>query len=273
MNYTWKIEDDLSWTGSTGKRNINADFTASEANVKPYETNVKIYGGKIQVDRFIQYHSPASVAFQEASQVRSYARELTIDLFEGSGGTALRGIRHWLLNDSAYSSQQVSAGADASGTLLTTSKVDELESLVDVIPGQSFFYCRDVVARRLRYISKGQQSNEQRMYYGKNEFGMWSWMYDGIPIVVLKDGKGTDLLSVTEIDGAADQSDTCSLYLVTWGEEMASMITSNSTSAPDVTMQNDGSNYNYERMEWYVGSVPHRPRCVGRVRYIKNAVA
>lgn len=271
-SYTWSIEDALAHT-SGGKRNLNADFTASQGRVKPYEADLKIYGGKIQVDRYIKFHSPASMNFQESSQIRSHAREFTVDVFEGAGGTSLRGHRHWMLNDAAYSGQQVNAGTTASGDLLTTTMVDELESKVDLIPGRSFYYCRDIVARRLRYISKGQQSNEQRMYYTKDEFGSWAWRYDGIPIVVLKDGKGTDLLSTAEIDGAATNSDTCSLYLITWGEEMAALISSQNGSTPDVVIEGDGTNYTYERLEWYVNMVPHRPRCMGRIRYIKNAVS
>lgn len=272
MTYTWSIEDSLAHT-TGGKRNVNADFTASEGNLKPYETQMKIYGGKIQVDDYIKHHSPASVRFQEQSQIASHAREFTIDVFEGAGGTSLRGLRHWMLNDTAFSGQQISAGSTASGNLITTKLVDELISKVDRIDGRTYFYCRDVVARALRYISKGQASNEQRMYYTKNEFGMWSWSYDGIPIIVPKDGKGTDLLSVDEIDGAASQSDTCSLYLVTWSEEMAALATSMNGNLPEIKVQNDGSNYTYERMEWYVGLVPHRPRCCARIRYIKNAVS
>jgi hypothetical protein len=271
-NYVWSIEDDLAHT-TTGKRNLNADFTASEGNIKPYELDMKIYGGKIQVDRYIQKHSPESMAFQESSQIRSHAYEFSIDLFEGAGGTSVRGFRHWMLNDSAYSGQEVSAGSTASGVLLATTKVDELLSHVDILPGSTYFYTTDVVMRRLRYLSRGSQSTEAHITYSKNEFGMWSWAYDGIPVVVLKDGKGTDLLSSAEIDGATSASDTCSLYLVTWGEEMASLVTSNSANIPEILEQNDGTNYVYERLEWYVNMVPHRPRCIGRVKHIKAAVS
>jgi len=277
-SYKWIVEDDLAHNTAASVRNVQADFTASQGDVKPYESDTKIYGGKIQIDEYIVDHSPASVAFQERSQIRSHARALTVDLFEGEGGTHLRGWRHWLLNDAAFAGQQISAGAAASGTLLSSPMVDELIGRVNRGPG-TYFYCREIVARRLRVISKGQAANEQRMNYAKNEFGMWSWMYDEIPIIVLQDGKGTDLLSVTEIDGAATNSDTCSLYLINWGEEAASLFSSNPTIGangvpiPKLTVQNDGSNYQYERLTWYVGNVPHTIRDIGRIRYIKNATS
>jgi hypothetical protein len=274
-SYTWSIEDALAHT-SGGKRNINADFTASEGQIKPYETDVKIYGGKIQVDRYIQYHSPASVAFQEASQIRSNAREFTVDLFEGSGGTSLRGFRDWMLYDGAFSGQQVDAGSSASGDLLTTMMVDDLLAAMDVVMGKTYFYCTQTIANRLRYISKGQQSNEVHMFYTLGQFGQWDSAYASIPVIVLKDGKGTDLLSAAEIDGATSQSNTCSFYAVTWGEEMAALVSSNSAGVggfpmPMITKMTDGTNYNFEAMEWYVSAVPHRPRSIGRIRFIKNS--
>lgn len=274
--YTWSIEDSVAHT-SGGKRNVNADFTASEGATKPFESDMKIYGGKIQVDRYIQYHSPAAVQFQEENQIRANAREFTIDLFEGSGGTSLRGFRDWLLYESGYTGQEVSAGSTASGVVITTPMIDELESKVDRIPGKTFFYCRDMVARRLRYLSKGAVSNEVDMQYKLGEFGMWDGAYDGIPIVTLRDGKGTDLLSVAEIDGSPSASDTCSLYLVTWGDDMAALASSSGAGAgfpmPMITKMADGTNYNYEAIEWFVTAVPHRPRCIARVKHIKNAIA
>ena len=277
-SYSWSVEDDLARNTAASVRNVNADYTASQGDIKPYESDVKIYGGKIQVDDYIVDHSPASVTFQEQSQIRSHAKALTVDIFEGDGGTHLRGWRNWLLNDAAFSGQDIAAGTTASGDLLTTPMVDELEGRVDRGPNLTF-YCREIVARRLRVISKGQATGEQRMTYEKNEFGMWAEMYDGIPIVILQDGKGTDLLSVTEIDGASTNSDTCSLYLINWGIEAAALFSSspvigaNGVPLPKLKVQNDGSNYQYERLEWYIGNVPHTIRSIGRIKHIKNATS
>ena len=277
-SYSWSVEDDLAYNTSASVRNVNRDFTASQGDTKPYESDVKIYGGKIQMDEFIADHSPASVTFQEQNQVRAHAKALTVDIFEGEGATHLRGWRHWLLNDPAFSGQDISMGATASGVLLDTEKVDELEGRVDRGPNLTF-YCREIVTRRLRTISKGQATGEQRMNYVKNEFGMWAEMYDGIPIITLQDGKGTDLLSGTEIDGDDSNSDTCSLYLINWGPEAAALFSSNPTIGangvplPKLTVQNDGSNYRYERLTWYVGSVPHTIRSIGRIKHIKNATS
>jgi hypothetical protein len=278
-SYTWTVEDDLAHT-SGGKRNVGSDFDATAGNVKPYESNVKIYGGKIKVDEFITDHSPASMTFQEDSQIRSMAREFTVDLFEGSGGTSLRGVKDWLANDGAFSGQTINAGSTVSGDVITMDMMDELVSKLSM--NNPYIYMRDIFARRLQRLARGMDATySQRLNYAPDQFGVWSWKYAGIPIVALKDGKGTDLLSITEIDGAASLSTTGSIYAIDWGMESASLFASgaggqlgaNGVPLPKLEMHGDGTNYKYERMTWYVGFVPHTIRCVARIRYIKNATA
>jgi len=272
--YQWTIEDELAHS-SGGKRNVGSDFTASYGKVKPYESDCKIYGGKISADRYIKHHSPASVAFQESSQVRSHAREFAVDVFEASGGTSLRGINHWVSNDSAYTGQVVSAGATENGVLPTTTMLDELMSKVDIGPN-TFFYMPDVGVRRYQYIGKGQQSNEPAVRFAPDQFGVWQNTYNGVPIINLKDGKGTDLLSTTELDSTSANSSTYNIYLVSWGVEQASLFSSNEVMngvpVPQIIPATDGSNLVYETLEYYVGFVPHRPRCVGVLKHCKNSV-
>jgi hypothetical protein len=258
---------------------VNADFTAAEGNVKPFESQVKIYGGKIQVDTFIKDHSPASVAFQEQSQIRSFARQFTVDTFEGTGGTSLLGVQGWL-GLAGYTGQVISAGTSASGDVLTLDMMDEALSYIDRTPDTAI-YCNQIIARRLKRIARGVGTDQtvQNMQYGMDEFGRWTPQYDGIPVVALQDGKGANMLATTEIDGAASQSNTCSLYIVAWGPESAtyfsssSIIGANGVPLPKLMKATDGTNYEYERLEWYVGFVPHRPRCIVRIKYLKNSAS
>ena len=276
--YAWTVEDDLAHT-SGGKRNVGSDFDATQGNVKPYESNVKIYGGKIKVDEFITDHSPASTSFQESSQIRAMAREFTVDLFEGTGGTSLRGWKDWLANDGAFSNQTIDAGSTASGDLLTQDMMDEL--VEKITKNNPYLYMNEIFMRRLKRMSRGLASGDQRLNYTADQFGNWAWSYAGIPVVVLKDGKGDDILSLTEIDGAATNSNTGSIYAVDWGMEAASLFASgaggsvaaNGVPLPKLELHGDGSNYKYERMTWYVGNVPHTIRCIARIRYLLNATS
>lgn len=269
--YKWNVEDDLAHT--SGKRNPGADFTASAGDSKPYETEVKIYGGKIQIDEYIVDHSPASVNFQEQSQIKSYARDMCVDTFQGAGGTSLRGFRSWFTDDSAFANQNLATGSTASGDALTEDHLDEIIDAVD-IGENTAFYANPMVVRSIKKLSKG--SGTQKMQYTKDEFGKWSWSYDGIPVVSLVDGKGTGLLSKTELDAASTNSDTQSLYLISWGIEQAAYISSsviigaNGVPMPKFTKVNDGTNFLYERFTWYLGLVPHTPRSAARMRNIPD---
>lgn len=269
--YHWTLEESLAHT-SGGKRNVNADFTATMGTAAPYESQCKIYGGKIQVDDYIKDNMPESMEFQQMNQIKSLAREFTVDLFQGTGGTSFRGIQDWISNDIAYQGQLVNAATG--GALLTETMLDELASKMTIISGRTFIYCNDIVFRRLKNVSRTTST----MQYIPDQFGYFSNTWNGIPIVVLQDGKNAQLLSETEADGAGN-SDTTSLYMVTYGEEMFCLHSSNPDIAPNgvplpkFKIQNDGSNYTYERMDWYVNTIPHVPKCIGRLYHINCAVS
>jgi hypothetical protein len=54
---------------------------------------------------------------------------------------------------------------------------------------------------------------------------------------------------------------------------MATLFSSNSSTIPQILAKADGSNYNYEVLEWFVGFAPQAPRSVARMKYVKNATA
>ena len=287
--FPWQVEDDLSYTGSTGSRAIDSDFDATQANFKPYESEVKAYGGKIKVDEYIVDNMPMSIPRQKASQVRSFARKLFIDTFEGEGGADLRGLRSWLGGDSAsrsaaliatgYSTQVINAGSTASGDVLTIDMMDECLSNLEVIPGQSFVYGNDILIRRLMRLCRGDTTSAAgyNIQFNPAEVGRFDSTYRNVPLVSARDGKNADLLSTTEYDATTNQN-TLSLYFVTWGVEQCTYFSTNPAGVagvpmPEVKDVGDGSNYQYTRFKHYVGFVPQQPRSIVRLRGLKNSIS
>lgn len=284
--YPWEVESTLPYTGATGSRLIGSDFDATQANFHHYDSDVKAYGGKIKVDEYIIDTMPAAVARQEASQVRAFARKQAADTFEGSGGADLRGIRDWFGGDVAsngrviapgYENQEVAAGTTSGGDLMTLDMLDDTISRVDVIPGRTFIYCRDIARRLIAKLNRGNNSAGYNVNYRPEEIGRFDGTYNGIPIVCLRDGKNTDLLSATEYDNTTNQN-TMSLYVVTWGLEHATYFSINPTGVAGVPMpmieeQNDGSNYKFKRFKFYLGFAPQVPRCIARLRKLKVALS
>ena len=87
-----------------------------------------------------------------------------------------------------------------------------------------------------------------------------------------------NLFSTTEPDYNTSASNTLSLYAVTWDMDMAAYFSSNpvgvsGTPVPIIADQNDGSNFMFKRFKWYVGFAPQQPRCIARLRYLKNALS
>lgn len=285
--FPWAVEDDLPYTGTTGSRAIDADFDATQANFKNYESEVKAYGGKIKVDEYIVDNMPASIPRQEASQVRSFARKLFIDTFEGTGGADIRGIRDWLGGNSAshggaiatgYSGQVVNAGSTGSGDLLTIDMLDEIVGLMEVIPGNTAIYANEILIRRIMKLARGMtDGTTYNLQFNPAEFGRFDGIFRGIPLVAARDGKNANLLSTTEYDTTTN-ADTLSLYIVTWGIEHATYFSTNPSGVsgvplPQVEKMGDGSNYKYTRFKHYVGFAPQQPRSVVRLRGLKNAIA
>jgi hypothetical protein len=264
--FRWTLEDQLD--SNVGVRAIGSDFTAGNGTVKPYTSITKAYGGKISVDDKIAKEEPEAVTFYKAQQVRALARKATIDLFEGAGSTSFRGVRNWVMTD--YTSQDVTMGSTSGGIVITMSKMDTALSYADVIPGRTFIYSNYIPFQVMATLARTNGTGQQNIQWNKNEFGELIPYYAGIPWIVLRDGKGTDLLSVVETDTAITGGSACSVYIVTFGEEMLTGFQSN---GPTVELAQDGTNFKTSRLDWYPGIAPVRPRSVVRLNNVKNALS
>jgi hypothetical protein len=255
---------------------VNADFTASQGAAKAYESKVKIYGGKIQVDRYISHNYPQSVVFDETMQIKALSRQLFIDVFEGSGGQYFRGIADWMSKDTAYSGQVVESGATTTPIVVTVDMIDELLSKVNIIPGRTFLYMNDYPARKILKDTKASTAPVLAASYQPENLTNLAGVYTGygpsVPIIVARDGKGNNLLSITETDKNS-AANSQSIYAVTWGEEMCSLFSTNGSTIPAIARKSDGTNYEYEVLEWFVGLAPQQPRCIAQLKYIKNALS
>ena len=265
--FKWNIEDTLPHT--TGfTRAVNADFTATFGKKQPFNATAKIYGGKVQIDRYLAAVDPSQVAYDRIGQVKAKAYGATKDIFEGAGGNSMLGANHYFDNVEIFNTQTVNAGTASIGAVVTTDMMDELISKVNVVPGRTYIYTTDAVERRLMKLSRGANvsgDTSYQMRYSKNEWGYWQGDYAGIPIISLKDGKGANLLSATQGDGSSS-----TVYCITYGDEMFTGFQLGGNVALDLK---DGTNYNYFVIEHYMGVAPCAIRCMARLRYVSDAIA
>jgi hypothetical protein len=256
---SWTVEDTL---GSAGGRAIGTDFTPSNGTFKPYKAVQGIYGGKVQIDRAIRKTNPNIVPAMKANKIRGFAKQWVVDMFEGQGDTSLRGISHWITND--YTGQKI----DASGVTPTMALMDQLYDLVNVVEGKTFFYMGQKPFRSLNTLSRTNGSGQQNIVYAPGMFGARTPFYNNVPIVVMKDGKGNDILSTAETSaGAHTGGALTSIYAVSYGDGMFTGFQTDGMAFIDFA---DDTNFENFTMEHLAGVAPQVPRCVGRLFNVAN---
>lgn len=263
--HAWNVEYQLPHT-STGARNFNASFSATRMAVSPFGENVKLYGGRIQVDRAMLKISPETLGQQRLGQIKAKAYCFTKDMFEGAGGTYLRGIKYWLDNETAFAAQSTSIGTASACSALLTDHLDILLNDLAVIPGQTFIYTTNNLALRVRKLSRGNAVANDVPYnvaYTPRDWGLALAAYNGVPVIPLVDGKGSNLLAVDDGDGECGV-----VYGVTFGTEM---FTGFQQGPPELHNMTQADSYEYHELEHLVGTAPRSLRCIARLRYVTDA--
>lgn len=262
----WTVANGLP---TTAGRAVNADFPAASGSSDPYEASTKIYGGTMEIDTYIVKTNPNAVPQEKLNQINSLARKTVKDLFEGEGGASFRGIRDWVTED--FTTQNLTMGSTSGGVLLSMAKMDELVNAVNVIPGQTAIYMSQAPFNYLNTLSRTNGAGQQNIVYAPNEFGNQIPTYAGIPVIVLKDLTGTDILSATETDSAFTGGSATSVYAVTFDtENFTGFGPENSIEARDFQTKIEAMT---AQLQWIVGVAPRHARAVARLNNVKNAIA
>lgn len=259
--HSWTVEETISASAS---RALGSDYTAANGTFTPYTTTASIYGGKVQVDRALRKTNPALVPMMKENKIKGHARKFTVDLFEGQGGNDLKGISKWI--DENYTGQKIDGG----NVVITMALMDSLLDKINAVNGSTFLYMAQTPFNALNTLSRTAGTGMQNIVYAIDQFGVRVPYYNNIPIVVMRDGKGTELLSVAETTAGAHSGGTsCSVYAVTYGPEMFSGFQS---GGMDVINDSDATNFENFAIEHIAGVAPHVPRSVARLYNIKNSL-
>ncbi len=263
----WNLETELPYAAGSGKRNLGANFTSTFGQTHNFNQEAKIYGGRVEIDNYIVKTNPGTVGQNRASQIKAQAREFTIDTFEGTGGTAFRGVDDWLNSQPEFVNQTVignNAGTASAGATLSGDLLDRLIDKCATGAGDACFVGSQAVMRKMFSLNRGNTVAEYNRVTGSGEVGDRFRTYGGIELVTLVDGKGIDLLSTTLGDG-----NSSTLYLMVFGEEMYSGM---QVSEPIVRMNlQDETSSNFSVMEWYANSAPKAIRSVGRIQFVSES--
>jgi hypothetical protein len=266
----WDIKHDLAYTSSSaGTRALEGEYTPTFSPTQPFDSNFKIYGGRVQQDRVNKLLDSSRNATEKSGQIRAHAQLFTKDVFEGTGGQYLYGIKGYLDNYSLFSGQTINAGTLSAGAVLSLDMLDEVLSYHNVQRGKTFMYMNNAPHRRIQKMSRGQGGTTafeaQAIRYEPDEFGVPRQFYGDVQLVPLIDGKGDDMLSNTEGDGSST-----TVYIVTYGDEN---FTGFQVGPMQVYDMQGVSVVEAFDVEWVVGTAAKSKKCISRIRYVKNAVS
>lgn len=255
----WKMALDLPYT-SGSYRSIGEEFTPTKTPTQPFQSNVKIAGGRVQNDRVIDILNPGENVIQQQGQLAAMALGVTKDIFEGTGGESMYGIKQLLANSVLPYSNTI-AGGDA---VLSPDLLDSALAKHNIIPGQTYIYAGNAPYRALMKNARGNVATSYNITYRPEEYGMFMGYYQGIPIVKAMDNAGNDWFAI-----ASGATDTTTVTIVTYGYEnfhgfQAAPATVHGLDAISVKKAFD--------LEWLLGTAAKSKFCITNITAVKNDI-
>jgi hypothetical protein len=253
----------LPYTGSSSAyRNFGAEYTATKTPTQKFTSSVKIAGGRVQADRALDKINPGEKSTQIKGQLAAQALQVTKDIFEGAGGTYLYGISQLIAEATLPYTAQI---VDASNAVITPDLLDEALSKHNIIQGQTYIYMNQAPFRKIKKDSRGNVVASYNIPYRPEEYGHFAGVYDNLPLIITKDGKGVDYLSNATGSGAST-----SIYIVTYG---ADNFTGFQTGPAEILNMDAISVNKAFDLEWLIGTAAHSTQCITKIKSVKNAIS
>ena len=194
-------------------RDINSDYTAAPATKEAVTTDLKIMGGKYEIDRVLAEAAPDEIAFQTEEKIQATVNRYHWLFINGNKDNAtefdgLAEIVDGSVTDFDGSGIDLSTVAAATSALKLTEALDTAILAMKEKPTYILANSKTIVkiqaaAKMLGYLTQGEDA-----------FGKPTRAYDGIPLVDLGRYYNEDLGSDTEIIPIDDASGKTDIYLV-----------------------------------------------------------
>jgi hypothetical protein len=270
--YPWTVMDVLP---TVAPRDFNVDFTGDHGKSSNYALPWKNYGGKLQVDEALAKGNPTGALRQQLMQLQAIAKQWANHIFKGTGGVQVYGLDLFLAN---FFTGQIINGSSttANGDLLTMAMMDDGFNKITKGPNTAIF-CTQKVRDRLSYLARTNAAGQQNIFWAPDAFGNKVMTYNGVPVYTMIDPlSGADILPGTEIDGAAANNTTSSLYIVNFGEDEVHAFSPDPSDIMQVkvsTAEQNGTNFDITRIIKNAGVVMETPRAAVRIKFLREAVS
>lgn len=231
----WVYQYDRVTTEPTAAvRAVNNEYSAQEARTTAQTVELKIFGGKFQVDRTqIRTARYADrLQFQLAQKIkatRAYFNDLFINGDSGTSALEFDGLDASLTGTSTEANASGSIDLSSSTNIDSNYKafLDEVYDFLALLDGQP-----DALLMNRTMHSRMRAVAHRAGYYDQSEdaFGRMVSMFDGIPFIDLGDKPGTSN-PIVGITTDSSQIDTTDIYAVRLGMDGVHAISPESQSA------------------------------------------
>jgi len=258
-------------------RAVGGVYVPNEGSVKPRSEVLSIFGGEVNIDRFI-IKTQGNVVDEKAKQFDMKARAMAFEFdnafFHGdsdSNPNQMDGLRKRIIND-LNSNCNIDLGTGGA-----TLSLDDLDMLLDTVVGEStegkHLFMNKTLRRKISHLVR-DQSGSYRIETKADQFGRPVLHYNDVPIHIMEhDNDESSILGFNEDDGQGNM-DTASIYCVRFGDEdYVFCLAGGDSTMPDVEDfgELETAPRYMGRIEWYVGMAIAHPRAAARLFHINNA--
>lgn len=246
-------------------RGINESFTESTGVINPQIESLVIGGGDLDVDRFIIVTQGMGVrATHELMKVKALASAVSTKFIKGDSSDDPRefdGLQKRLTGN------QIVAAGSGTGSALSLRKLDEA---IDQVSNPTHIVVSKAV-RRLLSAAARNSSVGGYITYQPDEFGRKVAYYNDLPLLVLEDADGSEILNFDEAaSGASSPANTTSLYVCSFGPDRITGLQNGTMNVRDLGELQTKPVYR-TRVEWYLSMTLKHGRSACRLRDIINA--
>ena len=248
-------------------RAINEGYATSYSKTHRVTEVLSIMGGDIDVDVATVNMTPGIDirASEVTSKIRAMsmnAQEAVIKSSVADDPKAFNGLQVRLTG-----SQLIAAGSTSGGDALSLFKLDQA---IKAVVNPTAIICNTTMSIRLSQASRNT-SVGGFITYGQDEFGKQLTMYNGLPIVEMRENSiGDDILPFDEAAPAGGTAQCTSIYVVSLAEDGVVMLQNGKMRVRDLGELNDMPVFR-TRIEWYTALAMKRRRCASRIWGITNA--
>jgi len=246
-------------------RGVNEAYTEDAGVLNPMVESLVIAGGDLDVDKYILDTQGMVVrSVHEAMKVKALSAAISTKFIKGNSATDPREFDG--LQTRLTGNQVITAGTGA-GAALSLKKLDEA---VDAVMNPTHIICSKAV-RRLLSAAARSSSVGGYITYAPDEFGRKVAFYNDLPLIVLEDADGSEILEFDEAaSGAASPANTGSLYVVSMASDKLTGIQNGIMDVRDLGEMQTKPVFR-TRVEWYMGMCLYHGRSAARLRDITNA--